>query len=171
MRGRPQASNSVSRGSRNTPAYAGKTHILVIFDQWWEKHPRVCGEDSFRLCRLLPTWETPPRMRGRLKFSNAETHLMRNTPAYAGKTLCRPRAEQCRQKHPRVCGEDSYAPICQPVLRETPPRMRGRLGGTGKALRLRRNTPAYAGKTIPARTHSHLPQKHPRVCGEDTSFR
>ena len=70
----------------NTPAYAGKTLHLVPVRQGSWKHPRVCGEDCIRLTCRLPQWETPPRMRGRLRLVRLNVRIV--------------------EKHPRVCGED-----------------------------------------------------------------
>ena len=73
--------------------------------------------------------------------------IVRNTPAYAGKTR-RQQAEKSRdEKHPRVCGEDLTA-VSQPAtIVETPPRMRGRPVERVENGFDHRNTPAYAGKT------------------------
>ena len=71
------------------------------------------------------------------------------------------------RKHPRVCGEDLHMVEGSQRVLETPPRMRGRRGGDRlKAIR-GRNTPAYAGKTLPSGSGTIRRRKHPRVCGED----
>ena len=70
------------------------------------KHPRVCGEDAIRHAEDKAREETPPRMRGRLLYNSVEKSMTRNTPAYAGKTLCPVSFRQAAEKHPRVCGED-----------------------------------------------------------------
>ena len=154
---------------RNTPAYTGKT--LETFHQCEnrKKHPRVCGEDSTSLDLRSTPSETPPRMRGRLPVGQADRVGQGNTPAYAGKTRGCGGAQECRQKHPRVCGEDpsssrtnSWPSETPPRMRgrlpalhvtysmtETPPRMRGRRLIPDRAQLSRRNTPAYAGKTVP----------------------
>ena len=109
-------------------------------------------------------------MRGRPGATRRIGSPPRNTPAYAGKTRRRQECRQKYRKHPRVCGEDSVTPTLSSASGETPPRMRGRLSG-GEALFLAdRNTPAYAGKTIRMDIHIPTNEKHPRVCGEDSSF-
>ena len=66
MRGRPQGGSCHSAPVGNTPAYAGKTLMIIcLYAADW-KHPRVCGEDGAALPAAVFTEETPPRMRGRL---------------------------------------------------------------------------------------------------------
>ena len=45
MRGRQYQTVRIQNGTRNTPAYAGKTLTLLMRLKTDEKHPRVCGED------------------------------------------------------------------------------------------------------------------------------
>ena len=148
MRGRPLVRPLMAEKRGNTPAYAGKT-LRIICQTWSQKHPRVCGEDSIPRHRHKQPRETPPRMRGRLSQTDVSLSAVRNTPAYAGKTLT---AAACRfdpEKHPRVCGEDNppLLHLCRP--RETPPRMRGRPNAYLLDFTFLGNTPAYAGKTHP----------------------
>ena len=169
MRGRPAPLSHTIRLQGNTPAYAGKTRFSILISASAEKHPRVCGEDFRSSILSLGTWETPPRMRGRLAELLKEQYLERNTPAYAGKTCSRCRTPSGRGKHPRVCGEDSPGALACCHCSETPPRMRGRLNLAAILKLDDRNTPAYAGKTSSG-SHTRIhKQKHPRVCGEDWS--
>ena len=48
--------------------------------------------------------------------------------------------------------------------------MRGRLRAGDSKEQKDGNTPAYAGKTVHHRQRLLLPEKHPRVCGEDGNF-
>ena len=106
-------------------------------------------------------------MRGRPVKNLLNSVTERNTPAYAGKTSQSRTSTSCGQKHPRVCGEDQgLRPRPEPVS-ETPPRMRGRPEDKSEKDTRARNTPAYAGKTIPLAPRRHGGEKHPRVCGED----
>ena len=131
----------------NTPAYAGKTLAGDDAPLGDEKHPRVCGEDKPWLnpCRSLA--ETPPRMRGRLQQVMPCAVVDRNTPAYAGKTFPPAGNSAVCRKHPRVCGEDCPSVRLTELVRETPPRMRGRHLVLKAVEHLGGNTPAYAGKT------------------------
>ena len=106
-------------------------------------------------------------MRGRLSAFADNTVYNGNTPAYAGKTIRLPPPKDSRLKHPRVCGEDRRRNSLALSMSETPPRMRGRRPDAFVHGVHEGNTPAYAGKTEPFRIPGRMPQKHPRVCGED----
>ena len=147
MRGRPDL-RPYSRGScGNTPAYAGKTSTKKagIMPAW--KHPRVCGEDPSGISHGSNPRETPPRMRGRRLGDQGGQLELRNTPAYAGKTVRGAEAHMLPWKHPRVCGEDEPVLPVRMVDKETPPRMRGRRLHHEDSWAIDGNTPAYAGKT------------------------
>ena len=89
---------------------------------------------------------SPPPMRGKVIFGCFCRFPMRITPAYAGKR-CKPEKRQdCRQDHPRLCGEKVPMAI--------------------KLYLLVGITPAYAGKRC---CWHRLPKEHwdhPRLCGE-----
>ena len=114
-----------------------------------QKHPRVCGEDKSLHEKYLHGEETPPRMRGRLIQPCGLNNLAGNTPAYAGKTLLTVIEAAKEEKHPRVCGEDLRLSTWMTPGLETPPRMRGRPASAQTPAGESRNTPAYAGKTVP----------------------
>ena len=126
MRGRPAIRTARPRATRNTPAYAGKTLRTCSHVRVREKHPRVCGEDLIRGHDHGFMPETPPRMRGRPTGAAVRFCGIRNTPAYAGKTVMAWAAISRPEKHPRVCGEDRLPDRLLLSPRETPPRMRGR---------------------------------------------
>ena len=148
MRGRPQGGSCHSAPVGNTPAYAGKTLMIIcLYAADW-KHPRVCGEDGAALPAAVFTEETPPRMRGRPSVSSNFFSFLRNTPAYAGKTIPLAPRRHGGEKHPRVCGEDVAILAKGNWLEETPPRMRGRHAVTLRNGKKGGNTPAYAGKTM-----------------------
>ena len=132
--------------------------------------------------------ETPPHTRGRRTQANIGAPAARNTPAYAGKTKVSAARKIDAKKHPRIRGEDSrrlslsYPPVKHPRIRgedhhlaserallaETPPHTRGRRRAPWTYNREPRNTPAYAGKTVSAKSAAHGREKHPRIRGEDT---
>ena len=111
--------------------------------------------------------ETPPRMRGRRKMIASFPVYSGNTPAYAGKTRWKLLWLFGAKKHPRVCGEDLIRQCLSKEPGETPPRMRGRRDVINRKACIRRNTPAYAGKTNERGRPNLNSWKHPRVCGED----
>ena len=147
MRGKPTGHECSYQEARNIPAYAGKTRC-----SWWlgvggAEHPRVCGENSYFTPNFIKSSGTSPRMRGKLRYWSASRVLLRNIPAYAGKTLASRMQTWESSEHPRVCGENAVKSLTAPGLMGTSPRMRGK-----PRLHLReptpiRNIPAYAGKT------------------------
>ena len=48
-----------------TPAYAGKSGVLVNVDEVAGDHPRVCGEKIVVISTFYPLMGSPPRMRGK----------------------------------------------------------------------------------------------------------
>ena len=87
-------------------------------------------------------------MRGKVIFGCFCRFPMRITPAYAGKR-CKPEKRQdCRQDHPRLCGEKVPMAI--------------------KLYLLVGITPAYAGKRQRKHVRHAKPWDHPRLCGEKT---
>ena len=85
-------------------------------------------------------------MRGKEKSGRKTETMSRITPAYAGKR-CKPEKRQdCRQDHPRLCGEKVPMAI--------------------KLYLLVGITPAYAGKSSRCATWLVSMKDHPRLCGE-----
>ena len=86
MRGKRTNNRWRLSGKRNIPAYAGKTRggrFRAIF--LWE-HPRVCGENVVLNPASNRSLGTSPRMRGKQRGISSGTPVVRNIPAYAGKT-------------------------------------------------------------------------------------
>ena len=65
-------------------------------------------------------------MRGKLILVINVVGILRNIPAYAGKTISAPALEKESTEHPRVCGENSLAINGSHQLSGTSPRMRGK---------------------------------------------
>ena len=88
------------------------------------------------------------------------------TPAHAGKSHAPHWGQEPRRDHPRACGE-KHAPL-DFLSRTTgsPPRMRGKERQAAPVAQTQGITPAYAGKSILARTACKIYPDHPRVCGE-----
>ena len=72
---------------RITPAYAGKSTVVLRTRAPVRDHPRVCGEKF--VLPALPSVElgSPPRMRGKEETEPIDIQAERITPAYAGKRL------------------------------------------------------------------------------------
>ncbi len=106
-------------------------------------------------------------MRGKRRYPPQVIHIIRITPADAGKTLSeRVRIRSCWD-HPRGCGENVARNNTDSRKPGSPPRMRGK--PVAKQLRHRRVgiTPADAGKTLQYALQHCAVQDHPRGCGEN----
>ena len=111
---------------RNIPAYAGKTLLISRNCFTCTEHPRVCGENASPFCLRTLASGTSPRMRGKLLMSSPPGGVMRNIPAYAGKTARNPGLENGLSEHPRVCGENVCDKFFLQFTYGTSPRMRGK---------------------------------------------
>ena len=84
-RGKDRRKPQIRGRKRITPAWAGKSHSILVFAPVSRDHPRVGGEkrhlDILRLHRL----GSPPRGRGKEVKDLREAIQMRITPAWAGK--------------------------------------------------------------------------------------
>ena len=153
--------------SGNTPAEAGKTKHGTEAHSQKAKHPRRGGEDKGAVDLVVDHRETPPPRRGRPIDVPLRTTQAGNTPAEAGKTGLFYCAMSTFRKHPRRGGEDSYEGRRGAPDRETPPPRRGRPVLKCLTIKLSRNTPAEAGKTLLLNALHLAFQKHPRRGGED----
>ena len=110
-----------------TPAYAGKTAWKSRTFQPCKDHPRIRGKDAYPSPPIGADQGSPPHTRERLFLLQVQSHRLRITPAYAGKTIA--------------------DILCKVHELGSPPHTRER----PKWLLIRRNklriTPAYAGKT------------------------
>ena len=113
-------------------------------------------------------WEgSPPRMRGKPKWSQKKKVAAGITPAHAGKTQPRAGGSRVAGDHPRACGENRALRNTPRAPRGSPPRMRGKQGH-GILGELRRGiTPAHAGKTRRTVRSLSAWRDHPRACGEN----
>ena len=170
-RGRRREARGLGRRLGNTPAYAGKTGGEPPAAPRRRKHPRLRGEDTGPTNFSSTALETPPLTRGRLVSNGFDHEEVRNTPAYAGKTILRFWRKGSARKHPRLRGEDAVSVALAFVVGETPPLTRGRPCDRSQAVRDERNTPAYAGKTFRPVNWAIGRRKHPRLRGEDRGCR
>ena len=152
---------------RNIPAYAGKTCVVRVQRISWSEHPRVCGENSEDRPSVAACHGTSPRMRGKPATKIGVEIVVRNIPAYAGKTCAKESRPHRSAEHPRVCGENLTPHSLWYHCCGTSPRMRGKLGLFIPAFDYRRNIPAYAGKTTTTTWATTTGKEHPRVCGEN----
>ena len=108
-----------------------------------------------------------PAYAGKSVAPRGQAHRRRNIPAYAGKTWRGRCSCHCRTEHPRVCGENADDKILAALEGGTSPRMRGKPAEKVTVQELKRNIPAYAGKTRTNPTVRQNSLEHPRVCGEN----
>ena len=133
-----------------TPACAGNRRRPHDNERRSEDHPRVCGEQCFRLV-ISPM-------------------AFRITPACAGNRPQRPGIRRSRRDHPRVCGEQQFWKHWRKRQIGSPPRVRGTATRTWSLNVLRRITPACAGNRMRGRAAPQAVKDHPRVCGEQCHF-
>ena len=131
-----------------------------------QKYPRVCGEKASRWWLLSTPPGSPPRMRGKGRFSHVGDLLQGITPASAGK---RHKADVRRwqaQDHPRICREKAEMGGFIPRFSGSPPRMRGKEAQHFAGAAAPGITPAYAGKSFRVSVKPCFRGDHPRICGE-----
>ena len=75
-------------GGRITPACAGKSTCLILFDTLLKDHPRVCGEKLVYNVLYYACKGSPPRVRGKAGQNGIFRPGGRITPACAGKSTC-----------------------------------------------------------------------------------
>ena len=107
MRGKEAHNAGDGAVHRITPAYAGKSPVLV---------------------NLISDYVgSPPRMRGKAPQQMLLRSTSGITPAYAGKSQAHQSYELPRGDHPRVCGEKSLLMLFRLGSQGSPPRMRGKV--------------------------------------------
>ena len=74
-------------GSRNIPAYAGKTVAHDRRRRTIQEHPRIRGENERLRGITITEYGTSPHTRGKLSGEPFAGLSVRNIPAYAGKTF------------------------------------------------------------------------------------
>ena len=148
VRGKGHSEPGGAGGGGITPAYAGKSMGALIADAAERDHPRMCGEKTSASSLFNTAAGSPPRVRG--KELRVETCFSHDgiTPAYAGKRVSRSRAKTGEWDHPRVCGEKTVIHKNDRIAQGSPPRVRGKVLGTGKGCDGVGITPAYAGKSM-----------------------
>ncbi len=146
MRGKVAASCSPRFCNRITPAYAGKSGVLVILCYFLWDHPRLCGEKHQLGENSHQNRGSPPPMRGKVLRENGSVYEIRITPAYAGKS--------------KLGSNGCSFPV------GSPPPMRGKASSPLTFFALPRITPAYAGKRSMNLFPAAKSWDHPRLCGE-----
>ena len=94
------------RGTRITPAYAGKSSGCCRTQSPYRDHPRLCGEKN--------------------SFPLSIPFAFRITPAYAGKRSQSNGNQSSKRDHPRLCGEKLNLSTLLCMHKGSPPPMRGK---------------------------------------------
>ena len=108
-----------------------------------------------------------PRVRGKLVGGVPAHPQCGLIPACAGKTTPAPAPPPPRSAHPRVCGENIWAPRSANHREGSSPRVRGKHDHPRGQRDRYRLIPACAGKTRRLASRSRRWGAHPRVCGEN----
>ena len=115
--------------------------------------------------------ETPPLTRRKLTRKIKTAIGGRNTSAYAEKTCDKHKCKRVVWKHLRLRGENQNLLSAPPKLVETPPLTRRKLRQYTRPHLSRRNTSAYAEKTLRASPSALEIWKHLRLRGENQKQR
>ena len=155
----------VGRG-RITPAQAGRSPYFLYGKKDYKDHPRIGGEKAELTAAVISAMGSPPRRRGKGYREFGIDISDRITPAQAGKSVAPRQKRSALWDHPRVGGEKLLQFALPLLLTGSPPRGRGKdFMFCGQHLEIR-ITPAWAGKSCPARCRSQSCGDHPRVGGE-----
>ena len=150
-----------------TPAYAGKTQVVLLITHRLKDHPRIRGKDYINGTKagtpqdhprirgkdiviyylLIKVIGSPPHTRERLKATETAVASFRITPAYAGKTISDFLSFLHTWDHPRIRGKDKNRFRIFIIFLGSPPHTRERLCPDMESRKLQGITPAYAGKT------------------------
>ena len=104
-RGKVIAAGAGADGQGITPAWAGKSHIVVTLGKQSKDHPRVGGEKLQAGNGCGKRLGSPPRGRGKVLRDVVLPVGRRITPAWAGKSYAGSEPETVPGDHPRVGGE------------------------------------------------------------------
>ena len=86
MRGKAVTHGIITKVYGITPAYAGKRRCGQHSGLSLQDHPRLCGEKFDMMKATGKVKGSPPPMRGKDSVTLYPDHVVRITPAYAGKS-------------------------------------------------------------------------------------
>ena len=107
----------------------------------------MCGEQETGGSTFPASQGSPPRVRGTVTICICLHQLAGITPACAGNSLLPHFLKGAPRDHPRVCGEQAGLLFLFPLLRGSPPRVRGTDRAHSLADDQHRITPACAGNS------------------------
>ena len=150
-RGKAFGRSTLSFALGITPAYAGKSPPPSNFvSKVWD-HPRIRGEKLKSSSTITNTLGSPPHTRGKGGFHVDNDLVCGITPAYAGKRPPDPQSGCGSRDHPRIRGEKTGVNAKALEAMGSPPHTRGKEDPAESPATQTGITPAYAGKSRPAR--------------------
>ncbi len=152
-----------------TPACAGNTGMGLPVGRLRQDHPRMRGEHRDGIARRSIASGSPPHARGTRIYLWAQKHTGRITPACAGNTKRKGKAQHSGEDHPRMRGEH-LSPIrlaiTHAIKTGSPPHARGTLVPPVTSVPVPWITPACAGNTPTLSQSCTAYKDHPRMRGE-----
>ena len=130
-----------------TPAYAGKSQLLLANHPPLQDHPRIRGKKFFTTICSTNDLGSPPHTREKGSPSNDHTLFYRITPAYAGKSAKNGDKAYAYSDHPRIRGKKLFLYIRAYTCKGSPPHTREKVFNSFFNMFWIRITPAYAGKS------------------------
>ena len=166
VRGTVETGTYIVTGTGITPACAGNSGDTVVVAMVNTDHPRVCGEQVYRVRVSQISIGSPPRVRGTEIHPFPAQAGPGITPACAGNRSARSTRAVYYGDHPRVCGEQNSHSLSGLVIKGSPPRVRGTACAERSPNKAKRITPACAGNSRQIKIAMDGQGDHPRVCGE-----
>ena len=145
-RGRRSNPTTLNRRQRITPACAGKTAGVMVFDKKNQDHPRMRGEDRLGPTPSVRGGGSPPHARGRHHSVVDLFQVAGITPACAGKTRTNNVFWSAAQDHPRMRGEDFLNLKAKITICGSPPHARGRLNNPHNTVMVHTDHPRMRGE-------------------------
>ena len=149
-----------------TPAWAGKSHQILVLQVVQRNHPRAGGEKHQIDFRGTVGLGSSPHRRGKAHLWIIHQIFIRITPAWAGKRSVELFLSVLSLDHPRVGGEKTVKVPALVVPTGSPLRGRGKVVLHCGVLLDVGITPAWAGKRQRPSTGRSWQGDHPRVGGE-----
>ena len=150
---------------RIIPARAGQTDAYRIDDYEHPDHPRACGANGQHHTTPGSATGSSPRVRGKLDPAHVYALYRRIIPARAGQTGWFMLAGTVCPDHPRACGANRSASLCDAFQSGSSPRVRGKHVSCFTMRDCLRIIPARAGQTYVVMNTTGVDPDHPRACG------
>ena len=152
-----------------TPACAGNSKRIVCTHTGYRDHPRLRGEQGFKVIHNFGLVGSPPLARGTVCAERKIQCRTRITPACAGNSSVQKWVAGYARDHPRLRGEQRYITIHIFARLGSPPLARGTVLISLSNAGFDGITPACAGNRIIATANRLMLRDHPRLRGEQAS--